>query len=156
MQAAAEGVQDRLDESSLTLRVTAAQGIGSFAADGKRIRQILFNLLSNAIGLSSPGQIIDLAAARQNGEVLFSVTDEGSGMASESLDNMFGRVTSLPGAPRRHGAGLGLSIVRSFVELHGGRVEIERAPGKGTRATCILPAQGATLTASDKLQGARG
>ena len=60
MRAAAEGVQDRLGESSLTLRVAAMEGLGSFIADGKRIRQILFNLLSNAIGFSAAGHTIDL------------------------------------------------------------------------------------------------
>ena len=64
------------------------EDIGSFVADGKRIRQILFNLLSNAIGFSSPGQTIDLAAMRQDGEILFKVTDEGVAFRPKS-SNMF-------------------------------------------------------------------
>lgn len=143
MQAAAEGVQDRLRESSLTLRVTAMENIGTFAADAKRIRQILFNLLSNAIGFSGPGQAIELAAARHNDEIVFSVTDEGSGIPPEILDHVFERFRTHAGKSRHRGAGLGLSIVRSFVELHGGRVDIASAPGRGTRVTCTFPAKGA-------------
>ena len=88
MKAAAEGVQDRLAESFLDLHVAIAEGIGSLVADGKRIRQILFNLLSNAIGFSAPGQTIDLAATRQNGEILFRVSDKGRGIPRRS-SNMF-------------------------------------------------------------------
>jgi signal transduction histidine kinase len=154
MRAAAEGIQDRLGESSLTLRVATMEDIGSFIADGKRIRQILFNLLSNAIGFSSPGQTINLAAMRQDGEILFKVTDEGSGVPPEILEHVFDRFKTSTTGTRHRGVGLGLSIVRSFVELHGGRVEIDSAPGKGTRATCIFPLQSAQLPASSTAQGA--
>jgi signal transduction histidine kinase len=153
MRAAAEGIQDRLGESSLTLRVAMMEDIGSFVADGKRIRQILFNLLSNAIGFSSPGQTIDLAAMRQDGEILFKVTDDGSGVPPEILQHVFDRFKTYTTGTRHRGVGLGLSIVRSFVELHGGRIEIDSAPGKGTRATCIFPAQGAKLAARSTAQG---
>jgi signal transduction histidine kinase len=153
MRAAAEGVQDRLRESSLTLRVSAMEGMGSFVADGKRVRQILFNLLSNAIGFSSPGHTIDLAAARQNGEILFTVTDEGSGIPQGTLEHVFDRFKTYTNGSRHRGVGLGLSIVRSFVELHGGRVEIDSSAGKGTRATCIFPSQGVKLAMRETPQG---
>ncbi|MGA3340202.1 MAG: ATP-binding protein [Methylocella sp.] len=153
MRAAAEGLQDRLDESSLTLRVAAMEGLGSFIADGKRIRQILFNLLSNAIGFSSAGHTIDLSAARRDGEILFTVSDEGSGIPPEILEHVFDRFKTYTSGSRHRGVGLGLSIVRSFVELHGGRVEIDSTSGKGTRATCIFPAQGMKLVASETPQG---
>lgn len=155
MQAAAEGVQDRLSESELTLRLTAEENIGSFVADGKRIRQILFNLLSNAIGFSSPGQMIELAAARRNGEILLSVTDQGAGIPPEILGQVFERFKTHRVGSRHRGAGLGLSIVRSFVELHGGRVEITSAPGKGTRAACIFPAEAGAERAVIAAQGGR-
>ncbi|HEY8007230.1 MAG TPA: ATP-binding protein [Methylocella sp.] len=153
MRAAAEGVQDRLRESSLTLRVSAMEGMGSFVADGKRVRQILFNLLSNAIGFSSPGHTIDLAAARQGNEILFTVKDEGSGIPQGTLEHVFDRFKTYTAGSRHRGVGLGLSIVRSFVELHGGRVEIDSSAGKGTRATCIFPSQGVKLTAREAPQG---
>ena len=153
MLAAAEGVQDRLAESSLSLRVATEEEIGSFVADGKRIRQILFNLVSNAIGFSSPGHGIDLAAERRDGEVLFTVADEGSGIPPEILGHIFDRFKTYTTGSRHRGVGLGLSIVRSFVELHGGRVEIDSTPGKGTRATCIFPTRGVKLPPSQTLQG---
>jgi signal transduction histidine kinase len=156
MQAAAEGVQDRLSESSLTLRVTADEGMGTFVADGKRIRQILFNLLSNAIGSSSPGQTIHLAAARHNGEILFTVADDASLPPPRTIEQAIEPFKVHRTGPRHHSAGLSLSIVRSFVELHGGRVEVESEPGQRMRTTCIFPAQGASLKAGNEAQGARG
>jgi len=140
MQAASEGVQDRLRESALTLTVTAEPGIGSFQADGKRIRQILFNLLSNAIGFSEPGQTVTLSAARSNGHVVFKVQDQGCGIPDDVVEHVFDRFKTHTGGSNHRGVGLGLSIVRSFVELHGGKVLVETAPGKGTTMTCIFPA----------------
>jgi signal transduction histidine kinase len=143
MQAAAEGVQDRLAESALNLRVIALDDVGLFIADGKRIRQILFNLLSNAIGFSSPGQTVTLAALRRGDEIVFKVSDQGRGIPQDVLDHVFDRFQSHTVGSRHRGVGLGLSIVRAFVELHGGRVLIDSAPGEGTSVTCIFPAAGA-------------
>jgi signal transduction histidine kinase len=140
MQAAAEGVQDRLAESNLALRVIAMDGLGSFVADGKRIRQILFNLLSNAIGFSSEGQTIDLAAIRRGDEIVFKVSDRGRGIPPDVIDHIFDRFKTHTTGSRHRGVGLGLSIVRSFVELHGGGIRIESAPQEGTTVTCIFPA----------------
>ncbi len=142
IKAAAEDVADRLAEASLTLRTPVAEGIGGFTADGKRIRQILFNLLTNAIGFSAPGQTITLGAERNGGKIIFTVSDEGSGISPEIRDHVFGRFKTYTSGARHRGAGLGLSIVRSFVELHGGSVEIESVPGQRTSVTCIFPASG--------------
>ena len=152
MQAAAEGVQDRLEESELTLRVVVMDGIGSFVADGQRIRQILFNLLSNAIGFSSPGQTIDLAALRRGDEIVFKVSDQGRGIPPEIVEHIFERFKTHTTGSRHRGVGLGLSIVRSFVELHGGRILIDTALGEGTTVTCIFPAEGMKLTAVETAQ----
>ena len=143
MYEAAEGVQDRLAESSIHLQVVALDGVGTFIADAKRIRQILFNLLSNAVGFSAPGQTVTLAAIRRDDEIIFKVTDQGRGIPPEVLDHVFGRFRTHTSGSRHRGVGLGLSIVRSLVELHGGRVLIDTAPGEGTTVTCIFPAQGA-------------
>src|SRR5205807_7911 len=109
----------------------------------KRIRQVLFNLLSNAIGFSLPGQTVTLAALRRGDEIVFKVSDQGRGIPLEVLDRVFDRFHSDTIGSRHRGVGLGLSIVRSFVELHGGRVLIDSAPGEGTIVTCIFPATGA-------------
>jgi signal transduction histidine kinase len=139
---ATEGLQDRLAESHIQLNIVAMDGIGIFRADAKRIRQILFNLLSNAIGFSEPGQTVTLAALRRPGEVIFKVSDEGRGIPLEVLDHVFDRFHTHTVGTRHRGVGLGLAIVRSFVELHGGEVHIESAPGEGTIVTCVFPDDG--------------
>jgi len=140
IKAAAEDVRDRLAEASLTLQTAVSDDIGTFVADGKRIRQILFNLLTNAIGFSAADQTITLAAARTDGNIIFSVIDEGTGISPEIREHVFGRFKTYRSGGRHRGAGLGLSIVRSFVDLHGGSVEIDSVPGQRTSVTCIFPA----------------
>jgi signal transduction histidine kinase len=139
IEAAMRGLEDRLTESSLHVVIDAPDDIGSFVADGKRIRQILFNLLSNAVGFSAPGQTIRVCARKTGGEVIFDVKDQGRGMPPEIMARIFDRFESHTLGTRHRGVGLGLSIVRSFVELHGGRIEIFSAPGAGTTVTCIFP-----------------
>ena len=147
MRAASEGLQDRLAESSIKLQIVAMDGIGSFRADSKRIRQILFNLLSNAIGFSAPGQTVSLAALRRDGAIVFKVSDSGRGIPPDVLDRVFDRFHTRPFGSRHRGPGLGLSIVRSFVELHGGSVHIESALGEGTTITCVFPTGEASSSA---------
>ncbi len=145
MRLAAEGVRDRLAEASIELNVVAMDGLGTFVADSQRIRQILFNLLSNAIGFSAPGQTIVLAALRRHDEIIFNVSDQGSGIPPDLLEQVFERFKTQRTGSRHRGVGLGLSIVRSLVELHGGRVLIDSVQGEGTTVTCIFPARGAKL-----------
>jgi signal transduction histidine kinase len=148
MEAAAEGVQDRLSESNIDLRIVATDGVGSLRADGRRVRQVLFNLLSNAIGFSEAGQTVTLAAMRRGEEVVFKVSDRGRGIAPEALERVFDRFESHANGSRHRGPGLGLSIVRALVELHGGRVTIDSALGEGTTVTCIFPVRAARRVAS--------
>ncbi len=143
MKAAAEGIQDRLTESAIELRIIATDGVGSWRADGRRVRQILFNLLSNAIGFSAPGQTVTLAAMRRGDEIVFKVSDRGRGIPPEVLDRVFERFETHTVGSRHRGIGVGLSIVRALVELHGGRVLIDSAPNEGTTVTCIFPVAGA-------------
>jgi signal transduction histidine kinase len=139
MQGAAEAVQPRLAESGVTLEMKAAQAIGSFEADGKRVRQVLFNLLSNAIGFSQHGGLVSLSAERNAREVVFRVEDRGKGIPQAVIDRVFDRFESHAGGTDHRGVGLGLSIVRSFVELHGGSVELTSEEGRGTVVVCRFP-----------------
>ena len=125
MDAAAEGVRDRLMKDSISLELNAPADIGSFVADERRLRQILFNLLSNAVGFSPAGGTVTLAAARRLDAVIFAVTDHGPGIPAEMLDRVFNWFETDPLGSQHRGAGLGLSLVRSFVELHGGRVALD-------------------------------
>jgi len=117
----------------------APQTIGAFRADGKRIRQILFNLLSNAIGFSERGGSVVLSAERSGSEMVFRVRDNGAGIPPEVLARVFDRFETHTRGSDHRGVGLGLSIVRSFVELHGGHVELESSAGQGTTVTCHFP-----------------
>jgi len=141
MEAAAEGVQDRLVKDNLTLDIRAAAGVGHFIADERRLRQILFNLLSNAVGFSPPGATVTLAVARAPDAVTFSVTDRGPGIPPEAQDKVFDWFETDPRGSQHRGPGLGLSLVRSFVELHGGTVTIDSVPGQGTTVTCVFPVE---------------
>ena len=139
MEAAAEGVQDRLVKNNIRLDINAPADIGSFAADERRLRQILFNLLSNAVGFSPPGEAVTLTATRDANAVVFSVTDHGAGIAPERQEKVFDLFETDSQGSQHRGTGLGLSLVRSFVELHGGSVTIELAVDEGTTVTCIFP-----------------
>jgi signal transduction histidine kinase len=139
MEAAAEGVQDRLVKDGLTLEIRAAAGIGSFTADERRLRQILFNLLSNAVGFSPPGSSVVLSAERRPDAVVFSVADHGPGIPPESQDKVFDLFETDSMGSHHRGTGLGLSLVRSFVQLHGGSVTIDSTLGQGTTVTCVFP-----------------
>jgi signal transduction histidine kinase len=139
MKAAAAGVQDRLSEAAIELRIVMTDGVGSLHADVRRVRQVLFNLLSNAINYSEAGQTVTLAAMRRGAEIVFKVSDRGRGIPPEMIDRVFERFETFPNGSRHRGPGLGLSIVRAMVELHGGRVLIDTAPKEGTTVTCIFP-----------------
>ena len=141
MEAAAEGVQDRLVKNRITLDIRAPANIGSFTADERRLRQILFNLLSNAVGFSPAGETVTLMAERRPEAVVLSVTDHGPGIPPEAKDKIFEWFETDSMGSQHRGLGLGLSLVRSFVELHGGKVEIDSAPGQGTTVTCVFPVE---------------
>jgi signal transduction histidine kinase len=139
MNDAAEGVQDRLVQSDISLNIRVAPDIGSFVADERRVRQTLFNLLANAIGFSPAGETITLAAQRLKDAVVFSVTDRGPGIPADVKDKVFDWFETHSLGSRHRGTGLGLSLVRSFVELHGGTVTLDSAVGTGTTVTCVFP-----------------
>jgi signal transduction histidine kinase len=139
MDAAAEGVQDRLVKNNITLSIDAAAGIGSFTADERRLRQVLFNLLSNAIGFSPAGETVTLTAERKPDAIVFRVSDHGPGIPPEATDKIFDWFESDPRGSQHRGPGLGLALVRSFVELHGGNVTVESTLGNGTTVTCTFP-----------------
>jgi signal transduction histidine kinase len=140
MEAAAEGVRDRLADEGVALEIAAAPDVGAFVADAKRVRQTLYNLLSNAVGFSEKGQTVRFSARRDEaGRVVFAVADEGRGIGADVLAQVFDRFESYTSGSRHRGAGLGLSIVKSFVELHGGSVSIDSELGRGTVVTCVFP-----------------
>ncbi|MDX8519704.1 sensor histidine kinase [Mesorhizobium dulcispinae] len=137
--AAAELVADRLEEHQIKLQVDAASAPKSFHGDEIRVRQILYNLLSNAANYAPEASTITLTCRQLAEGVEFSVHDDGPGMPPDVLESVFRRFEPRANGGRRRGAGLGLSIVKSFVELHGGTVRIETGIDKGTTVICTFP-----------------
>ncbi|RCS22318.1 alkaline phosphatase [Phyllobacterium salinisoli] len=146
--AAADRVGDRLREHDISLKVDLAHNIGSFRGDANRVRQVLFNLLSNAANYAPEGSTILLTGRREDAEIVFSVHDDGPGMPKDVLDTVFKRFEPRNNGGRRRGAGLGLSIVKSFVELHGGSVEIDTAENRGTTVICRFPVEARAFRAA--------
>jgi signal transduction histidine kinase/PAS domain-containing protein len=136
---AIEGVQDRVTASGIHIQTEVDPEVGSVLADQRRLRQILFNLLSNALRFSRSGGEIRVRAGREMAMLLITVADQGVGIPADQVKAVFDRFYARPQGAVRGGAGLGLSLVKSFVELHGGRVEINSVEGIGTTVTCWLP-----------------
>jgi len=145
---AVEGLRDRLGEQRITLDMAIPADIGTFYVDEQRVRQILFNLVSNAVRFSNAGGHIRVEAARQDGWIIYTVTDDGVGIPADVMPVVFQPFEGHASQGRRRGAGLGLSIVKSLVELHGGEVEIRSEEGKGTTATVRLPTLPAVAAAA--------
>ena len=122
----------------LTANLAAASGL---VADKRALKQILLNLLSNAVKFTPAGGTVEVATATKAGWFWLGVADDGVGIGEEDLKRVGKPFEQAGGAfTRQHeGTGLGLSLVRSFVELHGGRVEIESALGQGTTVRVFLP-----------------
>jgi len=139
IEAAAEGIQDRLATDRIRLHVDIDPEIGSFVGDERRVVQVLYNLLANAVGFSPPDGAVRVSAGRTDHSVVFTVTDSGPGISPDVKDKVFDWFESHSQGSRRRGAGLGLSLVRSFVELHGGKVRVDSIVGKGTTVTCDFP-----------------
>jgi signal transduction histidine kinase len=141
ISSAAELVAERLQEHAIKLEINAATAPASFHGDEVRVRQILYNLLINAANYAPESSTVTLTCRQTAGGIEFSVHDDGPGMPPDVLDLVFHRFESRVNGGRRRGAGLGLSIVKSFVELHGGSVRIETGKGKGTTVVCVFPDQ---------------
>jgi signal transduction histidine kinase len=149
IMAAAEGIQDRLATDRIRLKVEVDPNVGSFTGDERRVVQVLYNLLANAVGFSPQDGTVVVSATRTERSVVFSVSDSGPGIAPDMKDKMFDWFESRSHGSRHRGAGLGLSLVRSFVELHGGKVRVDSVVGKGTMVTCDFPTDQAQRNAAE-------
>jgi two-component system cell cycle sensor histidine kinase PleC len=124
---------------TIAIRLRAAPRV---RADGRALRQMLINLLTNAIKFTPEGGRIAIEALLDDdGRPLLRVHDNGIGIAPEDMQRLGKPFVQLrPGRDLSDGAGLGLAITRYLVELHGGALAIESTPGRGTTATVALPA----------------
>jgi signal transduction histidine kinase len=139
IEQAVQGVRERLAKARLALKVKINPDVDSFVADAARVTQILYNLLSNAIGFSPEGGGIVVRAEQEGSMLALTVEDEGVGIPEEHQAAVFDRFESRPHGSSHRGAGLGLSIVKSLAELHGGTVALASAPGRGTWVRVTLP-----------------
>ncbi|MBV8132976.1 MAG: PAS-domain containing protein [Alphaproteobacteria bacterium] len=127
---------ERARSCDLEIDLRCPPEIGVIEGDERRLKQALFNLISNAIKFTPPGGAIRVEAARHEDELLLTVADTGVGISPADQARVFEKVER---GVRQSGAGLGLSLVKSLIELHGGTIVIEAASGQGTRITCRLP-----------------
>jgi signal transduction histidine kinase len=142
LKAAAGLVQDRVRKRGLVLEIEIADGVGRLVADERRVKQVLYNLLSNAIGFSPNGGKIAMGARHDGDDVVLWVTDHGAGIDPEHQSSVFDRFETRSGGSQHRGAGLGLSIVKSLTELHGGSISLSSMPNEGTTVECRFPAGG--------------
>lgn len=130
-------VQERIRGSNLNLELDCPESIGKMTADETRIKQVLFNILSNSIKFTPSGGKIVIGAREAPGEhIMFWIEDNGPGIEEAQLGNVFKKFEK---SKVKGGTGLGLSVAKNLVELHGGMIEIKSTPGQGTRVTCLFP-----------------
>jgi signal transduction histidine kinase len=142
---------ERARNQGLALECRCPPDIGTIEADERRLKQALFNLVSNALRFTPEGGSVSIAAERKGGDLLLVVSDTGIGIPAADQARVFEKFER--GSPRtRHsGAGLGLALVKNLIELHGGAVELDSQPGRGTIVTCRLPTARADKPAESAL-----
>jgi signal transduction histidine kinase/putative methionine-R-sulfoxide reductase with GAF domain len=134
-------IRERAERHRIALGVTLDPALGAITADERKLKQILVNLLSNAVKFTPDGGRVDLAAGARDGCAVISVADTGIGIAPDDQPLVFEefRQVGHDAARRQEGTGLGLALTRRFVELHGGRIEVESKIGKGSTFTFDIP-----------------
>ncbi len=136
-------VGDWARKEHIEIRLECPKNVGTIAADQRRLQQAVINLIRNAITFTPSGGTITLSAARGKDGVRITVSDTGIGISGEDRVRIFEPFQRAQAGGRgrlsRSGAGLGLSLVRNIVTLHGGGVDLESELGKGTRVTLFLP-----------------
>ena len=133
-------VRERAVRRGIELGRTVDERLGMVHADERKVKQVLLNLLSNALKFTPEGGRIDVRAAVCDGTAEISVTDTGVGIAPEDQETVFEEFRQVGTAAKKvEGTGLGLAISRRFIELHGGRIWVESQVGKGSTFAFTLP-----------------
>jgi signal transduction histidine kinase len=145
---AVEEVRSLAEEKGLTLRLTAPDLPATITADEVRVREILLNLVSNAIKFTPAGGSVRVAATGEPDRIRIVVEDTGIGIAADQQVRVFDKFHRVAG-PEYPGTGLGLAIAREFARLHGGDVTLESALGLGSRFTVMLPTGGPSRPATE-------
>ena len=141
MQNAMTLVQGRAERNGIRLETSIAPSVSEYEGDERKFKQIVINLLSNAVKFTPEGGTVTLAADRVNGAYSISVKDTGIGIAPEDHEKIFEEFKQVGSdyARKAEGTGLGLTLTRKLVELHGGKIHVESEPGHGSKFTFTLP-----------------
>lgn len=133
--------REKASKKNIRLNILLDENIGLVVADARKIKQVVFNLLANAVKFTeSDGEVL-LSAGLQDSMVVVSVTDTGIGINKSDMDKLFKEFSQVDGSlSRRHeGTGLGLSLSGKLVEMHGGTIGVESKPGRGSRFYFNIP-----------------
>jgi signal transduction histidine kinase len=135
-------VRERASTDGVRIAFAAEPDVDVVEGDERRVRQVIFNLLANAVKFTPAGGAVDVRAARVNGEVRISVADTGPGIPAEDQVRIFEEFQQTDlGVEQREGTGLGLALSKRLVELHGGRIWVDSQPGSGSTFVFTLPAR---------------
>jgi signal transduction histidine kinase len=137
LEAAMSLVRERAQRGGIALSLELDPALGEVRADERKFKQILLNLLSNSIKFTPPGGRVAVRAGMNGAGLEVAVRDTGIGIAPEEQAAAFEEFRQV--GPRAEGTGLGLALTKRFVELHGGRILLESAPGRGSTFTFTLP-----------------
>jgi len=144
-------VRDRASRGRVVLSAEVAPGFDELVADERKLRQVLINLLGNAVKFTDPGGGVRLELHREGGDAVLAVVDTGIGMDPDAIDEIFEPFAQLDSDSDRRfeGTGLGLAIVKRIVDLHGGTVQVDSQLGAGTTVTVRLPGAVSAAALSD-------
>jgi signal transduction histidine kinase len=133
-------VRERAGRRSIALHTSIDNRLGEIQGDERKIRQVVLNLLSNAIKFTPEGGRIEVAAAPRDGSVEVAVSDTGVGIAPEDQEKVFEEFRQVGTSDKKaEGTGLGLTLCRKFIELHGGRIWVKSQVGEGSTFTFTIP-----------------
>jgi signal transduction histidine kinase len=137
---AIERFESKAKDGGVTLNGSVAFGLPPVSVDRDRIAHVFDNLVGNALSHTPRNGSVELASRiKPEGMIEFTLEDSGVGIAPEHLSRIFEKFYRVPGSKSSGGAGLGLAIAREIVEAHGGRIEVQSQPGRGTTFTFTLP-----------------
>ena len=134
-------IRERASRHGIKVHQSVDERLGEFTGDERKIKQILLNLLSNAVKFTAEGGQIKVEAKLGDSAAIVSVTDTGIGIVEEDQEAIFEefRQVGTNYAQKREGTGLGLTLTKKFVEMHGGKIWVESEVGKGSKFTFTLP-----------------
>jgi two-component system, NtrC family, sensor kinase len=133
-------VRERAGRRGIALQINVDSRVGQIQADERKVRQVVLNLLSNAIKFTPEDGRIEVAAVPKDGSVEVSVSDTGVGIAPEDQEAVFEEFRQVGTAEKKaEGTGLGLTLCRKFIELHGGRIWVQSQVGMGSTFTFTIP-----------------